>query len=176
MATICTPNVSVSTDSSLQIWRDWTLVWSGIVLGLQNKFYWCHWSDVVKDITRPIITWSEYLRSSLKMVTSTHCFLSSFSKQWTYFLLGSATQNVSAIIEQKSRDELVAAVLHLLDELQNCNKSWTFTYPSYSLCVSWLSRFSLEKWKGLMRSWWGSELIISQSSLTLNKSTTVLKF
>ena len=37
---------------------------------------------------------------------------------------GSATENVQAIIEQKSRDELVAAVLHLLDELQNCN--WWF--------------------------------------------------
>ena len=39
---------------------------------------------------------------------------------------GSATENVQAIIEQKSRDELMAAVLHLLDELQNCNKSWWF--------------------------------------------------
>ena len=131
MATICTPNVSVSSDSSLQIWRDWTLVWSGNVLGLQNKFYWCHWSDVVKGITRPIITWSEYLRSSVKMVTSGHCFLSSFSKQWTYFLSGSATQNVGALIEQKSRDELVAAVLHLLDVLQNCNKSWLWLWSWY---------------------------------------------
>ena len=69
MATICTPNVSVSiyrlfpnTDSGLRL---------RMFLGLENKFYWCHWSDFVKDITWPIIIWSE--RSSSKMVTPENC-------------------------------------------------------------------------------------------------------
>ena len=80
MATICTPNVSVSiyrlfpnTDSGLRL---------RMFLGLENKFYWCHWSDVVKDITRPIIIWSE--RSSSKVVTPENC--PSSKKQWNYFL------------------------------------------------------------------------------------------
>ena len=41
-----------------------------------------------------------------------------------------------------------------------------FQTPLEPLFVAWLSCLSLEKWKGLMRSWWVSELIISQSSLT----------
>ena len=119
MATICTLNVSVSiyrlfpnTDSGLRLRMFWVLRTSfiGVIDRMLSR---TSHDPSSHDLRDHLQKWSPL--NIVPCVKKNNATIFSVS--------GSATENVQAIIEQKSRDELVAAVLHLLDELQNCNKS-----------------------------------------------------
>ena len=119
MATICTPNVSVSIHS----FQIWTLVWECFGV-LRTSFIGVIDRSLSRTSHDPS---SQDLRDHLQRWSPLNIVPCQAKNNQTMFpLSGSATENVQAIIEQKSRDELVAAVLHLLDELQNCDKSWWF--------------------------------------------------
>ena len=87
------------------------------------------WRCDVKDVWKTFIMWpSRFWAHHSAWPCHNNFYL------W-YFLIGTNTENLVAIIDQKSKDELVSDVLHLLDALHNkCN--WTNVIESTALIES----------------------------------------